>query len=221
METGNALAAKLLLFVADNGAAAVPSHEVAYTAGFFDGEGCVNIARYLQRGRPYHTLAIIFTNTDFRVLQWLQERWGGHISKPTEPRNPRHRPTCHLRFSAGPARPLLLAMLPYLIIKKSQVEIALEFINTRSKGGRQGDPAATAKRAALAARMPRPRARFSVVNPVFSEPTERGETVTRQLSVSGGTEPTVLEMSLDDLRQGGADLGQRRRRENDRHQQHH
>src|SRR5260370_23774801 len=76
METGNALAAKLLLFVADNGAAAVPSHEVAYTAGVFGGEGCVNIARYLQRGSPYPPLPIIFTNTPFPGLPWLQERWG-------------------------------------------------------------------------------------------------------------------------------------------------
>jgi hypothetical protein len=126
----------------------------------------VSIARYLQRGRPYHTLAIIFTNTDFRVLEWLQQRWGGYISKPTEPTNPRHHPSCHLRFSAGPARPLLVAMLPYLIIKKSQVEIALGFIDSRSDnhGGRQGDSQATARRAAIAARMPRPRARFNDIN---------------------------------------------------------
>src|SRR5260370_34325814 len=68
METGNALAAKLLLFVADNGAAAVPSHEVAYTAGVFDGEGWVNIARCLPRGPTYHTLAVTFTNHQFRGL---------------------------------------------------------------------------------------------------------------------------------------------------------
>jgi hypothetical protein len=172
VETGNALVTRpgSVLFVSDNYPSGVPSHEVAYTAGFFDGEGCVSIARYLQRGRPYHTLAIIFTNTNFQVLEWLQQRWGGHLTKPTKPSNPRHRPSRNLWLSAGPARPLLLAMLPYLIIKKPQVEIALEFINSRSNNrGRQGDPAATAKRAALAASMPRPRARFNVVNPVFSE----------------------------------------------------
>lgn len=163
METSSLTAwAGAVLVLAENPEATVPSHEVAYTAGFFDGEGCVNIARYLQRGRPYHTLAIIFTNTDFQVLDWLQRRWGGILSKPTKPLDDRHRSSRHLRFSAGPARPLLLAMLPYLIIKKSQVEIALEFIEARSAnhGGRQGDPVATARRAALAARMPRPRARF-------------------------------------------------------------
>jgi hypothetical protein len=162
METGNALVAKLLLFVADNGAAAVPSHEVAYTAGFFDGEGCVNIARYLKRGRPYHTLAIVFTNTDFQVLNWLHQRWGGHLSTPTQPSSPRHHPSRDLRLSAGPARPLLRAMLPYLIIKKQQVEIALEFIDARSdnRGGRYGDAQAIARRAAIAARMPRPRSQI-------------------------------------------------------------
>lgn len=154
----------------------VPSYEVAYTAGFFDGEGCVNIARYLKRGRPYHTLAIIFTNTDFQVLEWLQHRWGGNIYKPTQ-LDARRRPYGHLRFSAGPARPLLQAMLPYLIIKKSQVEIALEFIDSRSAnhGGRQGDPVATAKRGALAARMPRPRSTFKFVNSTFSDAPNRVE----------------------------------------------
>ena len=167
METGNTLVAcsRLLLFVSENNPSAVPSHEVAYTAGFFDGEGCVNIARYLKRGRPYHTLAIIFTNTDFQVLAWLQQRWGGNVFKPTQ-LDARRRPYGHLRLSAGPARPLLQAMLPHLIIKKSQVEIALEFIESRSanRGGRHGDPVAKARRAALAARMPRPRARFNDPN---------------------------------------------------------
>src|SRR5438876_10406982 len=106
----------------------IPRNEVAYTAGFFDGEGCVNIARYLKRGRPYHTLAIIFTNTDFRVLEWLQRRWGGYLTRPILPDGTRQRPYRHLRFSAGPARPLLLAMLPHLINKKSDVEMALQLI---------------------------------------------------------------------------------------------
>jgi len=170
VETGTALAGDLVLFVGENGAASVPDHEVAYTAGFFDGEGCVNIARYLKRGRPYHTLAIIFTNTNFQVLEWLQHRWGGNIFKPTQ-FDARRRPYGHLRFSAGPARPLLQAMLPYLIVKKSQVEIALEFIASRSanRGGWQGDPVATAKRAALAARMPRPRASVKFIKSTFSD----------------------------------------------------
>ena len=175
MEASLALAARpdLVLYVADNRVADVPSDEVAYTAGFFDGEGCVSIARYLQRGRPYHTLAIIFTNTDFQVLDWLHQRWGGYLSKPTQ-QDPRWRSSRHLRLSAGPALPLLRAMLPYLIIKKSQVEIALEFIDSKSanRGGRQGDPAAIAKRAALAARMPRPRSRSNVIKSTFSVPSE-------------------------------------------------
>src|SRR5439155_14127434 len=167
LETGTAVEApyRPLLLIAE-AAPPIPSDEVAYTAGFFDGEGCVNIARYLKRGRPYHTLAIIFTNTDFRVLEWLQRRWGGHLTKPILRNSSRQRPYRHLRFSAGPARPLLLAMLPHLIIKKSEVETALEFINARSdnRGGRQGDPVALARRAYLAAQMPRPRSRFKDIN---------------------------------------------------------
>src|ERR1700736_1605825 len=108
MEIGDTMvdSSRLFLFGSENNPSVVPSDEVAYTAGFFDGEGCVNIARYLQRGRPYHTLAIIFTNTDFQVLAWLQQRWGGNIFKPTQ-LDIRRRPYGHLRLSAGPARPLL------------------------------------------------------------------------------------------------------------------
>ena len=143
----------------------------------------------MQRGRPYHTLAIIFTNTDFEVLGWLQDRWGGNIFRPTQ-LDARRRPYGHLRFSAGPARPLLKAMLPYLIVKKSQVEIALEFIDSRgpNRGGRQGDPEATAKRAALAARMPRPRARLKFINSTFSDvPNRANQQADRQ---SGSPRPT-------------------------------
>lgn len=176
MEIGSTIVdrSRFFLFVSENNRSVVPSDEVAYTAGFFDGEGCVNIARYLKRGRPYHTLAIIFTNTDFQVLAWLQQRWGGNVFQPTQ-LDGRRRPYGHLRLSAGPARPLLQAMLPFLIVKKSQVEIALEFIDSRSAnhGGRQGDPVATAKRAALAARMPRPRARLKVINSTFSDVPNR------------------------------------------------
>jgi len=153
-----------LLFVAEGPASSLPSHEVAYTAGFFDGEGCVNIARCLRRGRPYHTLAIIFTNTDFQVLDWLHQRWGGNLTRPVMRSNAHWRPYRTLRLSAGPARPLLRAMLPYLIIKKSEAEIALQFIEARSdnRTGRRGDPAALARRADLATRLPRPRSRFKV-----------------------------------------------------------
>ena len=188
METGNAHATELGSFATDQRAGALPSHEVAYTAGFFDGEGCVNIARYLKRGRPYHTLAIIFTNTDFQVLAWLQKRWGGNVFKPS--RLSGRRPYGHLRLSAGPARPLLEAMLPYLIIKKSQVEIALEFIESKSVNqGRRGDPLAIAKRAALAARMPRPRAQLHVHKVDILRPTEYGQANERPGYVDRGLAP--------------------------------
>jgi hypothetical protein len=57
-------------------------------------------------------------------------------------------------------------MLPYLIIKKAEAEIALQFINARSlnRSGRKGDPAALARRPELATRLPRPRSKFKYIN---------------------------------------------------------
>jgi hypothetical protein len=123
--------------------------EVAYAAGIFDGEGCIHIAPYRKRGRPYHRLMVAVTNTDFPLLDWLHARWGGHLGKPLLTN--RHRPCKIWALSEGYAYPFLNAVYPYLIVKRRQAELALQFMNARSPGthGRRPDDAATGRRAEL------------------------------------------------------------------------
>ena len=124
--------------------------EAAYAAGLFDGEGCVHIAPYVKRGRDYHRLYVILTNTYLPVLKWAQSRWGGYLQQ-VEATTLRHRVAFHLRFTEGYAEPFLKCILPYLIIKKAQAQIGLAFIAAKSanRHGRLGDAAAVSKRADL------------------------------------------------------------------------
>jgi hypothetical protein len=59
----------------------LPEPEKAYAAGFFDGEGCVQIYMRGDSSRTKNCLrvALSVSGTDTRPLAWLQERWGGNI----------------------------------------------------------------------------------------------------------------------------------------------
>jgi hypothetical protein len=52
-----------------------------WAAGFFDGEGCVSLTTGKSRGAKTLTVKaqILPTNTDRKVLDWYQERWGGGV----------------------------------------------------------------------------------------------------------------------------------------------
>lgn len=54
----------------------------AYAAGFFDGEGSVNVAyRYTKHSTWHHWLDITVGQKHPRVLEWLCDVWGGSIHK--------------------------------------------------------------------------------------------------------------------------------------------
>ncbi len=150
-----------LLVLDSMGPTDVPELEAAYAAGIFDGEGCVHIAPYLARGRPYHRLFLAVANTDFAVLDWLHFRWGGHVSK-TKCR-PRCSPIRMWSLTEGGGKPFLEAVLPYLLIKKEQAELALLFTQTKSANthGRKSDPEAVGRRAELHRRFRELRAAWS------------------------------------------------------------
>jgi hypothetical protein len=99
-----------------------------YIAGFFDGEGFIQIS---VRGRNRQTyLKIGFSNNDEDVLKEIQEVTGGKIWQNRR-KNPRHKPSYLLNVIGLQARAVLLNMLPSLRIKKRRAELALEFCDWR------------------------------------------------------------------------------------------
>lgn len=47
--------------------------DLAWAAGFFDGEGCIRVTK--AYGGSFGSLVVSISNTDIEPLEWIQERW--------------------------------------------------------------------------------------------------------------------------------------------------
>lgn len=100
------------------------SLELAYLAGFFDGEGCVTIAGPDDKQRQ--ALQIVVANTEPDVLRLFQARWGGTMAlRPS--RNERHKRLWDWKLCSQNAVVALNELLPHLHLKGSRAEIAIRF----------------------------------------------------------------------------------------------
>lgn len=104
--------------------------ETAYLAGFFDGEGCIQINKGSLR------LAVCQLNP--KPLEMLQARYGGQIH---------HRPAgATTRFAyvwsvmARGGGEALRELSPHLIVKRDEAEVALQYLDTFSGYTRNGVP---------------------------------------------------------------------------------
>lgn len=110
--------------------------EQAYAAGLFDGEGHVGIVVVKNgRGEVYHRLMLNVTNTNIEVIHWLFDRWDGAIHNPRYFAKEEWRTAHRWTVSDGRASKFLQDVLPYLIIKKEQAELGIEFQATKTRGG--------------------------------------------------------------------------------------
>lgn len=110
----------------------VPSSlEWSYFAGLFDGEGCIRIVWHnMKRRKTRWQMNLAISNTHRDVLLWVQGTFGGGVySEERKVPNQRRRFQWYSNHSSMQYR-LLEGMLPYLIIKKEQAEIALAFLQT-------------------------------------------------------------------------------------------
>lgn len=111
-----------------------------WVAGFFDGEGYVGIrkdsgARH-HKPNPSYTLYVCLTNQDKGPLELLCQQFGGDIQKS----GGKTKPVYCWRVSANKATLFLQHILPYSLVKRVQIELGLEFQETRGLGGGRGRP---------------------------------------------------------------------------------
>ena len=93
---------------------------LAYIAGLFDGEGCVVI----RKDRKYFRLEVRITNTNRKVIDYIHSFFNGDVIVYDKGRYK----TCYnLRFADGKGAKFLKSVLPYLIIKKEQAKLGIEF----------------------------------------------------------------------------------------------
>lgn len=109
---------------------------LAYMAGLVDGEGCLTIARQNRKERknPSFKTSVTVSNTDRRLVDIFKEHFGGCIYETKDKRVSKgwaNSFTWHC--TAGNSRIFLKAILPYLIAKKQQAILILEFQEMQSK----------------------------------------------------------------------------------------
>jgi len=97
---------------------------VEYMAGFFDGEGTVAVT---TRGREKGVyLRISISNTNQQILHLIKACFGGYLSTPRKKRE-NWKPSCEWINSGKSAAEFLKLIQPYVILKKGQVALGLEF----------------------------------------------------------------------------------------------
>ena len=117
--------------------------ERAYLAGFFDGDGCINISisKSKNAATVNHQLHVIFAQCNEAFLEeWMHKTALGKIYKHRWPNHKARKIMYHWRMSSRQAEKMLNLLLPYLQIKRQQAEVALRFQRTK---GHYGGPHST------------------------------------------------------------------------------
>jgi hypothetical protein len=99
--------------------------EAAYIAGIMDGEGSIFLFQARTRNNRI-AIRMSVSNTDLDLLEWIREKTGigSIVTKPSK--NPKHKNANWWQANAEAAEHVLTQILPYLVIKREQAEIALE-----------------------------------------------------------------------------------------------
>ena len=114
--------------------------DAAYIAGILDGEGCITLSKKkdptMKLGyglRPH----IMVTNTNKSLIKYLRDTTDLGIIYEGKLTNPKHKPNFRWQLWSLQAQSLLKEVLPYLLIKRKQAELLLEYIDRCSgkKGG--------------------------------------------------------------------------------------
>lgn len=104
-----------------------PDHseaDLSYAAGFFDGEGCVQIySRNRGRGQIEYINKVSIGNTDFEVLEWFQAKFGGRVGNQRAGVN---KPIKYWTATNKVAHEFLMAVEPYLKVKRDQAQIVMD-----------------------------------------------------------------------------------------------
>jgi hypothetical protein len=98
---------------------ALTDTQLAYLAGFFDGEGCICISK--------GTLSVAIAQVAPEMLYFIRAHYGGCIvTLHKSAKNPKWHDAEQWTAKTRGARMFLLDILPYLVIKKEEAEKAIE-----------------------------------------------------------------------------------------------
>lgn len=99
-----------------------------YLAALVDGEGSIAIGRSQSRGRPEYSLHTPVNNTCYPLMLWLRQHFGGNIRSNSKTIYTKRPCYCWGNYGHAAQREILEAIKPYLVIKRGQAEVALEYL---------------------------------------------------------------------------------------------
>ena len=114
----------------------ISNEDLAYIAGFIDGEGCVTLAKQVQNIRGveyvvYYPLLNIANNYK-PALDWVKETVGyGSVCKKSRDARTNRVQGWYYSAQYAKATAVLKLVRPYLKIKGKQADIAIEFQETK------------------------------------------------------------------------------------------
>ena len=97
--------------------------DIAYIAGFFDGEGCIRIKKASQGGSSYY-IWVAITNSNKGILDFVAEIFGGNVRQAERTTN---KIIYHYLVTSSEAIDMLKVLLSFLKEKKRQAELAILF----------------------------------------------------------------------------------------------
>ena len=119
--------------------------DLAYLAGFIDGEGCFFIGHHINtsyctgnRYPNYHCILKISNNCK-EVLEWILKTFGGRITKFNVNRmHDRNCFTYEIYMTGNLLTDITEMLIPYLRVKRPQAEVMLKMRKTFSRTGSCG-----------------------------------------------------------------------------------
>ena len=101
------------------------NESLAYLAGIIDGEGTISVAVFHGKsGHSHNSIFVKVSNTCENVISYIDALMPGSISVSVRP-SPRQ-PLHTIQWGGESAVDVIDLVLPYLIIKRSVAELALE-----------------------------------------------------------------------------------------------
>jgi hypothetical protein len=110
--------------------------QCAYLAGIIDGEGCIHIGCFRKitkyRKSPHFQTYINVSNTSEVLIDWLKNTFGGAKRTYTPRQTPNNSRKKVFQWAAwsDQVEHICELILPYVVIKKKEVEIMIEMRKT-------------------------------------------------------------------------------------------
>ena len=115
------------------GEISVDKNEVAYIAGFFDGEGTINLQTHHRNNAAKTTtfhLKFRITNTNKEILDFIKFFFGVGKIYEMKRYSLKHKVAWSYELNGHDAAFAIKILLPYLVVKKEQAKLALKFAAT-------------------------------------------------------------------------------------------